>query len=138
MKFLFFLFYVFLLGSCEPYSEAYLCNKSQSTIEIIIRIDEKYINGSWNGNQSARFLKQFKEHDKNLMEIKIDTVTLAGHYRIQEGNCVILYDGIKKSPYFSFNYLAILTKNDTVEFNSREKIEAAFKQVKGTRFELTV
>jgi hypothetical protein len=110
--------------ACDPYSEAHLCNESSADLEVTIKIDQDYVEKGW-GHQQVRFLKSFG-NDRELVEISIDTVSMTGIYKLERGQCSILYDGISSTPRFMFNYLKINLKEKSLVYNSREEIEKAF------------
>lgn len=126
-----------VLVSCDPYSEAYLCNESKVGLEITIKIDQEFIEENWQGDQKVRFLKEFGKRDQ-LIELSTDTVAMQAVYKLESGKCSLFYAGISSSPRFIFNYLKIISKDKTLVYDTREEIEKAFLSSDDGKYRLVV
>lgn len=125
MKRLLLLAFCSVLSSCDPYSEARLCNDSSTDLQITIRIDREFVKENWPGDQSVRFLKEFVDSNE-LIELTIDTVSLQGVYKLERGKCSILYEGISSTPRFMFNYLKVDYRDTSIVYGTVNDIEQAF------------
>ncbi len=125
------------LIACDPYSEAHLCNESNNDLEVIIKIDQDFVETNWQGHQQVRFLKEFGSSN-NLVEISTDSVSLTGVYNLEKGKCSILYEGISSTPRLMINYLKISSSKKSIVFDSREQIEKAFLHEEGSKYRLTL
>ena len=125
------------LLSCDPYSEAHLCNESKKDSEVIIKIDREFVKENWEGDQTIHFLKDFAKLS-TLEELSIDTVLMEGVYKLRAGKCSIVYEGISSKPKFIFNQMTINYGDTSIVYATRDEIGQAFIVRDGSKYKLAI
>ncbi len=125
------------LQSCDPYSEAHLCNETKEDSEVVIKIDREFVKTNWEGDQAIHFLKEFAKIS-TLEELSIDTVLMEGVYKLRAGKCSVLYEGISSNPKFIFNHLTINYRDTSIVYATKDEIGQAFLVTDRGNFKLTI
>lgn len=116
-----------ILSSCDYFNDTKICNQIGKEITLKITFDSEVIKGWSSGMLAKDIAKTFREWDKSLIPVKIDTVNYTSVYLIKSGSCGHIEGGNNRRPNFNFyKNLEIITQDDTIRLATKEEMTKAF------------
>ncbi|WP_210463093.1 hypothetical protein [Rufibacter roseolus] len=119
---------ILTLQSCDPYSHGYICNDTTNEIEMELKFNYDSL-GQLSKKEFISLLINDEQVDANAIQIKIDTASMIGYYKVKSNTCALVGHSMSTSPRLKFNYLKVRTNQKTISYPDIDKqVNKFFKE----------